>query len=49
MQGRLIGQGIGLTDRETVTWYVPGNQIQTYRIVVRNLGGVWNRFTMRTN
>jgi hypothetical protein len=49
MQGRLIGQGIGLTDRETVSWYVPGNQIQTYRIVVRNLGGVWNRFTMRTN
>jgi hypothetical protein len=49
MLGRLVGQGIGLTDRETVSFYVPGNQIQTYRIVVRNLGGVWNRFTMRTN
>ncbi len=49
MQGRLVGQGIGLTDRETVTWFVPGNQIQTYRIVVRNLGGVWNRYTLRTN
>jgi hypothetical protein len=49
MQGRLVAQGIGPTDRETLTFYVPGNQIQTYRIVVRNLGGVWNRFTLRTN
>jgi hypothetical protein len=49
MQGRLIVQGIGPTDRETVSWYVPGNRIQTYRIVVRNLGNVWNRYTLRTN
>jgi hypothetical protein len=48
-QGRLVAQGIGPTDIETVSWFVPGNQIQTYRIVVRNLGGVWNRYTMRTN
>src|SRR5437764_700031 len=49
MQGRLVAQGIGPTDIETVSWFVPGNQIQRYRIVVRNLGGVWNRYTMRTN
>ncbi len=49
MNGRLVAQGIGLTDRETVSWYVPGNRTQTYRIVVRNLGGVWNRYTLRTN
>ncbi len=45
--GRLIVQGIGLTDRELVTW-VPG-QTQTYRIVVRNLGNTWNRFSLATN
>jgi hypothetical protein len=48
-QGRLVAQGVGPTDIESVSWFVPGNQIQTYRIVVRNLGGVWNRYTMRTN
>lgn len=47
MQGRLIVQGIGRTDREVVTW-VP-NGTQQYRIVVRNLGNVWNRFSLATN
>jgi hypothetical protein len=47
MQGRLIVQGIGLTDREVVSW-VP-NGTQRYRIVVRNLGSTWNRFGMATN
>jgi hypothetical protein len=44
-----VAQGVGATDIESVSWFVPGNQIQTYRIVVRNLGGVWNCYTMRTN
>ena len=47
MQGRLIVQGIGLTDREVVTWFPNGTQ--TYRIVVRNLGNTWNRFSMASN
>lgn len=45
--GRLIVQGIGLTDRETVRW-LPSTT-GTYRIVVRNLGGVWNRYSLATN
>ncbi|MBM4073454.1 MAG: hypothetical protein FJ271_31700 [Planctomycetes bacterium] len=45
--GNLIVQGIGLTDRETVRW-VP-RSTGTYRIVVRNLGGVWNRYSLATN
>jgi hypothetical protein len=47
--GRLVAQGIGPTDIETVTWFVPGNQIQTYRIVVTNLGATYNQYTLRTN
>ncbi len=47
MNGRLIVQGIGLSDREVVSW-VP-NGTQTYRIVVRNLGDTWNRFSMASN
>jgi hypothetical protein len=45
--GNLVVQGIGLTDRETVSWtpFATG----TYRIVVRNLGGVWNRYSLSTN
>ncbi|MBI2804764.1 MAG: hypothetical protein HYX68_07250 [Planctomycetes bacterium] len=47
LQGRLIVQGIGLTDREVVSWF-PG-RTQTYRIVVKNLGNTWNRFSMASN
>jgi hypothetical protein len=45
--GRLIVQGIGLTDIELVTWFP--NQTQTYRVVVRNLGSTWNQYSMATN
>ena len=45
--GRLVASGIGASDREMVSFVPLGTQ--TYRIVVRNLGGVWNRFTIRTN
>lgn len=45
--GNLVAQGIGLTDRETVRW-LP-RSTGTYRIVVRNLGGVWNRYSLSTN
>lgn len=45
--GNLIVRGIGLTDRETVRWTPPATG--TYRIVVRNLGGVWNRYSLATN
>jgi len=45
--GRLVAQGVGLTDHETVRFYVPTTG--TYRIVVRNLGNVWNQYGMATN
>ena len=47
--GRLVAQGIGPTDIENLSWFVPGNQIQTYRIVVSNLGATYNQYTLRTN
>jgi hypothetical protein len=47
LSGRLITQGIGLTDRETVSWYVPVTG--TYRIVVRNLGATYNHYGLATN
>lgn len=43
--GRLVASGIGASDREMVS-FVP-LETQTYRIVVRNLGSVWNRYTIR--
>jgi hypothetical protein len=46
-QGRLVAQGIGPTDIEVVSWVPP--QTQTYRIVVRNLGGLANRYSLATN
>jgi hypothetical protein len=46
-QGRLVAQGIGPTDIEVVSW-VPA-QTQTYRIVVVNLGGAANRYSLATN
>jgi hypothetical protein len=49
LQGRLVAQGIGPTDIETVSWFVPGNTPQTYKIVVRNLGSTYNVFGMGTN
>ena len=45
--GRLVAQGIGLSDRETVRFYVPA--AGTYRVVVRNLGGVYNLYRLTTN
>lgn len=45
--GRLVARGIGTTDRETVSFMPPVTG--TYRIVVRNLGNVWNRFSLATN
>jgi len=45
--GNLVRQGIGPNDIELVTWFP--NQTQTYRVVVRNLGSTWNRFSMATN
>ncbi len=47
MSGRLVVQGIGLTDVERVTWFP--ERTQTYRIVVKNLGSTWNRFSMASN
>ena len=47
MEGRLVAQGIGLTDIELVTWFP--SRTQTYRIVVKNLGSVWNRYSLATN
>lgn len=47
MNGRLVAQGTGYTDRELVRWFVPSTG--TYRIVVRNLGNVWNRYGLGTN
>jgi hypothetical protein len=45
--GNLVAQGIGPTDRETVTW----RPIWTgrFRIVIRNLGSVYNDYVLRTN
>jgi hypothetical protein len=45
--GRLVAQGIGPTDIETVRWTPP--QQQTYRIVVVNLGNSPNRYGFGTN
>jgi hypothetical protein len=44
MNGRLVVRGIGPTDVEAVSW-VPC-YTQQYRIVVRNLGCVWNRYSI---
>ncbi len=45
--GNLVVRGIGTTDREIVSFMPPATG--TYRIVVRNLGNVWNRFSLATN
>jgi hypothetical protein len=45
--GRLVVYAIGPTDRETVSWTPPATGF--YRVEVRNLGGVWNEFRLRTN
>ena len=44
--GNLIGRAVGLTDRETISFFpsFTGN----YRIEVRNLGNVWNEFAIVT-
>src|SRR5262245_50536513 len=46
-QGRVVAQGTGLTDEEAVT-FTPRVTGQ-YKIVVRNLGGVWNEYRLSTN
>lgn len=45
-RGRLVAQGIGLTDIEVVS-FIP-NRTETFRIEVRNLGHTWNRYSMLT-
>lgn len=44
--GNLVVRAIGLTDRETVS-FVPAFT-SNYRIEVRNLGNVWNQFSIVT-
>ncbi len=44
--GNLITQGIGLTDRENVRFFV--NRTSSFRIELRNLGNVWNRVEVWT-
>jgi hypothetical protein len=43
----LVAFANGLSDRETVS-FTP-RWTGRFRIEVRNLGGVWNEFTLRTN
>lgn len=45
--GNLITSGVGLTDVETVSW--TPRWTGTFRIVLRNLGGVWNEVRLTTN
>ena len=45
--GFLVAQGIGPTDIEVLR-FTP-NRTERYRIVVRNLGNTWNRFTLMTD
>jgi hypothetical protein len=45
--GYLITSGTGWTDQETVAW--TPRWTGEFRIVVRNLGPVWNRFLLTTN
>ena len=45
--GNLVVCGIGLTDRERVSFTPCATG--AYRIVIRNLGCVWNRCQVRTN
>ncbi len=44
MNNVCVARGIGLTDHETVTFVPPANGL--YRIEVRNLGNVWNQYTI---
>lgn len=44
--GRLVDRAIGLTDRETITFFP--SFTSNYRIEVRNLGSVWNEFSIVT-
>jgi hypothetical protein len=44
--GRLVARAIGLTDRETITFFP--SFTSNYRIEVRNLGNVWNEFVIVT-
>jgi hypothetical protein len=45
--GTCVARGIGLSDCESVS-FVP-RFTGRFRIEVRNLGSVWNEFTLRTN
>lgn len=47
MNGTLVARDIDYTDRCFVDWYP--RRRGTYRIVIRNLGSVWNRYTLETN
>lgn len=45
--GQLVARDIDYSDRATVVFFVPSNQIYTVRIV--NLGNVWNGYSLSTN
>jgi hypothetical protein len=45
--GNLIGRSTGLSDREIVTW--TPRWTGTFRIEVRNLGSVYNQYSLVTN
>ena len=45
--GGLIASGTGISDRETVSWTPRYTGPFTIRVV--NLGGVWNRYLLRSN
>jgi hypothetical protein len=42
--GNLIARAVGLSDRETISFFP--FQTGTFRIEVRNLGNVWNQYTI---
>ena len=46
-QGRKVTEGVGVTDQERVT--VRPDYTGTYRVEVRNLGNVWNQYTIVFN
>jgi hypothetical protein len=45
--GRLVAQDLGYSDHAICEWYP--RRRGTYRVVVENLGNVWNRYSLWTN
>jgi hypothetical protein len=48
LSGRLVAGGDGPTDHERVSWSPPPGG-RFYKVVVKNLGGVYNRYRLATN